>query len=142
MKTPAAIVLILVIIIGIGALAVSQKHKTDQAQASRPAAVSSKPSSDAQANTASAADTITYTNNGFEPAELSVKVGSQVTIKNMSSEPLQFDSDPHPQHTDDPELNIGFVPAGQSVTFKVTATGRHGYHNHLIAGDTGTLIVE
>jgi plastocyanin len=86
--------------------------------------------------------TILYTGNGFTPSTTTVKAGSTVMIKNASSSPLQFDSDPHPQHTDDPELNVGIVDAGSSATFKVTTTGNHGFHNHLNPSDTGTLVVE
>jgi plastocyanin len=91
---------------------------------------------------AQTAGTITYSNSSFSPASLTVKAGSKVTIKNDSSNDLQFDSDPHPQHTEDPELNVGIIGAGQSATITVTKTGNHGYHNHLNSGDTGTLIVE
>lgn len=85
---------------------------------------------------------ITYSNNGFSPASLTVKAGSTVTIKNDSSRLLQFDSDPHPEHTDNPELNIGTISPGQSKSITVTKTGSHGYHNHLNDSDTGTLVVE
>ena len=53
---------------------------------------------------------------------------------------MQFDSDPHPVHTDDTELNVGHVEPGGSMTFTVNKTGTHGYHNHLNPGDTGTII--
>lgn len=104
---------------------------------------SPSPNSNESANPAPAtAKEITYSNDGFSPNTLTVKSGDSVTIKNTSSSSLQFQSDPHPQHTDDPELNVGLVEAGQSKTFTVTKKGSHGYHNHLNSGDTGTLVVE
>lgn len=90
----------------------------------------------------SAPNTITYTDNGFSPSVLTVKSGTTVTIKNSSSQPLQFDSNPHPQHTDDPELNVGEVAPGASTTFTVTTTGSHEYHNHFSSADGGTIIVQ
>ena len=90
----------------------------------------------------SSGNTITYSGSGFSPATLSVKAGTTVTIKNTSSGDLQFDSDPHPDHTDDPELNVGLITSGQSKTVTVTTTGSHGYHNHLSATDKGTLVVQ
>lgn len=85
--------------------------------------------------------TITYADNGFSPASLSVASGTTVTIKNTSSSTLQFDSDPHPQHTANPELNVGMIAAGASKTFTVTTTGSHGFHDHLNSSQTGTLVV-
>jgi plastocyanin len=89
----------------------------------------------------STAGVITYGDNGFTPTTLTVKPGDKVTIKNTTSGTLQFQSDPHPQHTDDPELNIGSIASGESQTFTVTTMGSHGYHNHLSTSDTGTIVV-
>src|SRR5690349_5051205 len=55
----------------------------------------SKPTSTDQSTTA----TITYSNSGFSPENLTVQSGTKVTVKNDSSRDLQFDSDPHPEHT-------------------------------------------
>ena len=85
--------------------------------------------------------TITYTNDGFSPSELTVNSGTTVTIKNESDKVLQLNSDPHPQHIGNPELNVGTISPGKTTTFTVTTTGSHGYHNHLNDSDTGTLIV-
>src|SRR5262245_1320536 len=60
------------------------------------------------------ASVIIYTDEGFQPAELTVKAGTTVTVKNNASDSLQFDSDPHPQHTDNVELNVGFIAKGES----------------------------
>lgn len=84
---------------------------------------------------------IKYTDNGFDPQTITVESGTKVTVQNASSNPLQFDSDPHPEHTEDPELNIGRINPGESKTITVTTKGSHGYHNHLNSGDTGTIIV-
>ena len=85
--------------------------------------------------------TITYSDNGYSPASLTVKSGTTVTIKNSSSSSIQFDSDPHPAHTANPELNVGSVAPGESKTFTPTTKGSHAYHNHLDSSQTGLLIV-
>lgn len=85
---------------------------------------------------------ITYSDSGFSPSTVTTHAGDKVTIKNTSSEDMQFDSDPHPVHTNDPELNVGVVVPGSSKTFTVNTKGTHGYHNHLDPGDKGTIVVE
>jgi len=93
-------------------------------------------------STKPASATITYSDSGFSPNSVTVKSGDTVAIKNTSSSDLQFDSDPHPVHTDDEELNVGTVTPGQTATFTVTTKGTFGYHNHLNASDTGTIIIQ
>lgn len=105
----------------------------------------SAPSSQAPAaggGNQSVAATITYTDSGFSPQTVTVKAGDKILIKNGSSAPMEFDSDPHPIHTDDPELNEGVIEPGASATITVNVKGTHGYHNHLDPSQTGTIIVE
>lgn len=90
----------------------------------------------------SSAATITYTDDGFSPGTLTVKAGTKVTIQNKSTHTIEFDSDPHPVHTTNRDLNVGTVAAGQSMTFTTDKTGTFGYHDHLDASKTGTLIVQ
>lgn len=150
MTKTGIVALIIVVIVGLGAGVWALSHKsspttgtttsTDTSQ--NPTPSSSPTNSTPAANQAQSANTIAYTDNGFSPASLTVKSGDQVTITNNSSRLLQFDSDPHPQHTDDPELNVGTIAPGQSRTITVHTTGSHGYHNHLNADDIGTLVVQ
>lgn len=85
---------------------------------------------------------ITYSDSGFSPASSTAESGAKVTVKNTSSRKLEFASDPHPVHTTNPQLNIGSIAPGDTTTFTVTKSGTWGYHNHLHASDTGTLIVK
>jgi len=85
--------------------------------------------------------TITYTDNGFSPATLSVKSGDTIRVVNQSSTSLQLSSDPHPTHSDNPELNMSALEPGKDSTLKVTRTGTWGYHNHENASDTGKITV-
>ena len=59
--------------------------------------------------------TITVTSSGASPRTLTVPAGSRVTFVNNDSRAHEMNSDPHPSHTDCPELNqVGFLSAGQS----------------------------
>lgn len=144
MKKVIAIIVIALVVIGgivFAAMSGSNKSTSPTPAATTPTPSTSSSSSSNNSDHTNSAATITYSDNGFSPATLTVKAGTTVTLKNTSSSDVQFDSDPHPVHTDDPELNIGSVSAGQSTTFTPTTTGTHGYHNHLNPSQTGTLIV-
>lgn len=78
----------------------------------------------------------------FSPQTLTVQSGETVTIRNTSSQVLEFDSDPHPAHTDNTELNVGVVRPGESQTFTVDRVGTYGYHDHLDSRISAELIVE
>lgn len=86
--------------------------------------------------------TITYDGSGFTLSATTVKSGGTVKIVNNSSKDLQFASDPHPIHTANPELNVGAVAPGESVTITLTKTGTWGFHNHLNHNQHGTITVE
>lgn len=85
---------------------------------------------------------ITYTDNGFAPLTLTVAAGEMVTVVNESSEQLEFSSNQHPLHNDNPELNRDVLLPGESDSFVVTEPGTWSYHNHLNSGKTGTIVVE
>lgn len=85
--------------------------------------------------------TINYTGSLFTPSQVTVNPGASITIKNTSSHSLEFQSDPHPAHTENFELNAGAIATGDSKTFTVTAKGSWGYHNHLDSSQTGTIVV-
>jgi plastocyanin len=78
------------------------------------------------------ATTITITSAGTNPRNLTVSRGSQVTFVNNDSRSHQMNSDPHPAHTDCPELNqVDFVSVGQSRSSGNLNTARTcGYHDH------------
>lgn len=88
------------------------------------------------------AATITYTDDGFEPASITVKAGDSVRIENKSSLSLSFNSDDHPAHTDQGELNVNDVPRDGSRVFTVNEKGTWGFHNHNNAVHSGKIIVE
>jgi plastocyanin len=75
--------------------------------------------------------TITITASGVSPQNVTVTPGSRVTFVNNDSRPHDMNSDPHPEHTDCRELNVGFLQAGQSGTSQNLNTVRTcGFHDH------------
>lgn len=76
--------------------------------------------------------TIVIMNNSVCPQSLTVPRGTQVTFSNQDSRVHEMDSDPHPEHTDCPELNqIGFLnPAQQRSSGNLNTARRCGFHDH------------
>lgn len=150
MKTGIVALIVALLVIAGGAFLVMKKNDkktpatttTQTTQTSQNESNTTNSSNTSQNATDSAATTITYTDSGFSPDTITVKSGDRVTIKNTSSENLEFDSDPHPAHTNNKELNVGAVGPAESMTFTVTKKGTFGYHNHLSPSKTGTIIVE
>jgi len=75
--------------------------------------------------------TITITSSGASPRDITVAVGSRVTFVNNDSQPHDMNSNPHPEHTDCPALNIGFIAAAaQGVSQNLTTARTCGFHDH------------
>lgn len=152
-KSAVIIILVIVLAVGAGAFAVMNKSdktpdtattQTTPADTTAPETPVTQPSLKDQqaADVANTDATITYTDSGFSPSKITVKSGSKVTIKNETSRALQFNSDPHPVHNGNQELNVDLVPSGQTKTFTVTKKGSFGYHDHLDPSKVGTIVVE
>lgn len=90
--------------------------------------------------------TITITAAGVAPRELVVARGSRVTFVNDDGVPHDMNSDPHPQHTSCPDVNVGFVASGRSSQTEVLNIARTcGYHDHNQPSNTtlqGTIRIE
>lgn len=78
------------------------------------------------------ATTITVGASGVSPRTLTVPRGTQVTFVNADGQSHVMASDPHPTHTDCPELNaVGFLAAGTSrQTSNLNTAMTCGYHDH------------
>lgn len=85
---------------------------------------------------------IFLTATGFSPKVLTIKAGETVTWENNLGETATIDSDVHPAHTKYPPLNLGQFSAGQILNLLFDQPGTYGYHNHLNATQSGTIIVE
>lgn len=94
-------------------------------------------------DTSSSADvTIDYDGTTFKLSATTVKSGGTVKVVNNATKNLEFESDPHPAHTNNSELNAGSLVPGKSVVFTLTKKGKWGFHNHLNASQKGELTVE
>ena len=90
--------------------------------------------------------TITITSSGVSPRTLTVEAGSRVTFVNNDSGAHDMSSDPHPAHTDCPEINgVGFLSAGQSRrTGNLNTVRTCGFHDHNQSTNTslqGTIVI-
>ena len=97
--------------------------------------------------TPSTGATITITSSGVSPRSVTIAAGSRVTFVNNNSSPHDMSSDPHPVHTDCPEINqVGFLSAGQTKqTGNLTTVRTCGFHDHNRPTDTllqGTIIIQ
>ena len=89
------------------------------------------PSSPSGGNDGTIAATLTITSAGISPRTVTVPVGSRVTIINNDTQTHNMNSDPHPEHTNCPALNLGVLSAGQSRTSQNLTTARAcGIHDH------------
>ena len=76
--------------------------------------------------------TITITAAGANPRNIQIAPGSRVTFINNDTRAHNMTSDPHPDHTDCPEVNqVGFLSSGQSrETGNLVTIRTCGYHDH------------
>lgn len=105
-------------------------------------ATSTSPAEQEATTTPVEGNVVTYSDSGFSPATVTVKVGGAVEFKNDSASNIQVNSAAHPVHTQFPELNVGQIAPGESKSVTFTTAGTKKYHNHLNASQTGTIVVE
>ena len=77
--------------------------------------------------------TITIGSNGsVSPSAVTITRGGRVTFVNNHTRAHDMSSDPHPEHTDCPEMAaVGFLSPGQSRTSSNFNTARScGFHDH------------
>ena len=95
----------------------------------------------------SPAATIIITTAGVSPATVTVPRGSQVQFTNNDRVSHQVTSDPHPEHTDCPEINsVGFLAVNQSrQTSNLNVARTCGFHDHDRPDDKslqGSIIIQ
>ena len=76
--------------------------------------------------------TITIANNQTTPTTVTISVGQSVTFVNNNGRVQNISSDPHPVHTDCPQINaVGTLINGQTkLTNAFTSARSCGFHNH------------
>lgn len=106
-----------------------------------------------------AVTTVTYTDAGFSPKEVSVAVGGTVRFVNTSTHGMWVGSDDHPGHTkydgtstkehcaEGKNTNGTFdactaLAPGAVYNFTFTKAGSFAYHNHTKSADGGTVVVK
>lgn len=85
---------------------------------------------------------VTLTSTGFNPQVITVKTGTKVVWTNSSGQIGNVNSVPHPTHSTYPPLNLGNFLDGATVSLIFDTAGTYGYHNHLDASKTGTVVVQ
>ena len=76
--------------------------------------------------------TITITSAGVSTTAVTVSQGSRVLFVNNDARSHNMTSDPHPEHTDCPEINaVGLLQPGQSrETGNLNTVRTCGFHDH------------
>lgn len=76
--------------------------------------------------------TITITSSGVSPRNVTIVRGAQVTFVNSDTRAHEMRSDPHPNHTDCPEINqVGTIQPGNNRQTGNLPTARTcGFHDH------------
>lgn len=138
-----AIVIAVLAIAGLTVFALSNQRETPQTAdtTSRSEAAEQTTTTDEAAPTPSERMSITYTDNGFEPADITVKKGTVITVKNESSNDVQFSSADHPTHRENAEMNLKTLSPGESDSYTASRPGTWGYHDHIDESMTGTVTV-
>ncbi len=86
--------------------------------------------------------TVTITEEGFLPREVTVDASAKVTFINEDTAAHWPASNPHPSHIAYPEFDPGKpIAPGEWWIFNPTKPGTWHYHDHLNAHRQGTLIV-
>lgn len=91
--------------------------------------------------------TISIANNAVSPKTIAIARGGQVTFVNNDNQSHDMESDPHPLHTDCPEINrVGFLGPGQSRQTGILNVARTcGYHDHnrdMVESLQGTITIQ
>lgn len=76
--------------------------------------------------------TFTISTSGVSPREFTVPPGTRVLFVNNDSRRRNMTSDPHPEHTDCPEINnVGLLSSGQNrETGNLNTVRTCGFHDH------------
>lgn len=83
-------------------------------------------------STGTTGTTVTITTTGVNPTQLTVSQGSRVLFVNNDTRSHNMASDPHPEHTDCPEINeVGLLQPGQRrETGNLNTIRTCGFHDH------------
>jgi plastocyanin len=90
-----------------------------------------------------AAQTVTVfiANGRFDPSNITIRTNDTVVWLNKDSIARQISSDPHPDHSDLPDLASGTLGVSQTYSYKFTQSGTFKYHEESLPTSTGSVIV-
>ncbi len=93
---------------------------------------SATPAPSSSTTASSGTNTFVITSAGVSPKTMTVSQGAQITFVNQDGITHLMFSDPHPEHTDCPEINqVGFLSSGQSrQTGNLNTVRTCGFHDH------------
>ena len=87
------------------------------------------------------------TNGAVSPSQVSITTGQSVTFINNDSRTHDMSSDPHPAHTDCPQMNAvnNLAPGQTKLTNAFPSARTCGFHDHNspdVAALTGRIVVQ
>lgn len=87
---------------------------------------------------------VQYTGSGFSPSSVTINVGDSVLFRNTGQTAAMWPAaNPHPLHTSVPGFDAKRpLDTGGEYSFTFTKAGTVTYHNHLNAGQVGTIVVK
>lgn len=125
------IIVIIIAVVIVGGLIFAQKNFNRVRE--------SAPRSESQG----AEHTIVKTDQGFSPANITIKLGDKVTFKNQSSKDMWPASNLHPTHTIYSEFDaLKPIPPQENYSFTFEKAGKWPYHDHLDSATGGIITVE
>jgi plastocyanin len=76
--------------------------------------------------------TVTITSSGLSATQITVSAGARITFVNNDTRSHNMTSDPHPEHSDCPEINtVGLLQPGQRrETGNLVSVRTCGFHDH------------
>ncbi len=98
--------------------------------------------------------TVTYTDQGFSPKSVTINKGDTVQFVDKRTQPMWVASDVHPTHEgysgttrsahcpDTAGTSFDQCSPGMGYSFTFAKVGTWNYHNHIAAGDVGTVVVK
>lgn len=121
-------------VIGFYAYQVAQEEETQTQQQTQ--------QEETEPETVEAEHTMRFTGDGYEPRDITIKVGDTIEFVNESSQDMWPASNVHPTHELYPEFDAQQALApGDSWQFTFDEAGTWGYHDHLNSRITGTITV-
>lgn len=86
---------------------------------------------------------VAYSDEGFSPKAITVRVGTTVTWRNDGNKIMWVASAVHPTHQELPGFDqLEATGNGTTYSYTFTKVGTWRFHNHVAAGDTGAIVVE